>query len=165
MVNKISKATYTSGRLILSVSLLVISSHYVGFELDKLPLLEQGGLESTTLEKIAKIILVVLFFGHLINWLNDQSAYIKETNQETINRVRKDLDKINAMIVEMEKSERNNKARILSNVVSNFKPELYKLKHPLDKLFWFSKISEFTLIYVQHFLVPLFSCLFVFYLV
>ena len=154
MYDSISKATRTSARFLVALSFLIISSTLLNFELTKLPFLDQGGLDHQILKQLSIPIVIYFLISHFFNWLQDYGNYLKHLNSNTLNDLKCKLDEIDRMIKEMSKSECYQISQGLSNVIGNFKPQLYKLKYCLSFTSLPSRISEFYLIYIQSFLIP-----------
>jgi len=154
----ISKSTTTSGRSLLAIASLVISSRCLGFELKQLPLLQQSGLMDSTLLKLALPLLLFVMITHFANWLNDHNHYILIENEALLRGVREDLAKIKFAMDRICADDLNGNDGVrngMSNIIGNFKPEFLKLKHPVDKLGKVSKFSELFSVCVQHFLAPM----------
>ena len=80
-----SKVTVTSGRTLLSLSAIVIASHLFGFELTKLPFLQEG-LSEAVLLKMAGGFIAFLIIAHLFNWLNDHNGHVFDRFKELADR-------------------------------------------------------------------------------
>ena len=155
MQNIISKSTKTTSRSIFAVSFAWVTSSLIGFSIEKVPLVHQSDLDSDTLAKLSIPFLIFLLFSHLVSWIVDHSNYKKEYNESMLLSIRQDLTKIDHYIKLLESEETMDANRGLSNVIGNFKPELKKLRHPIERLGYSGRIAEFIYVYFLHLLLPL----------